>query len=549
MVNRIGSFLSNKLRGSAYDDYISDVLGGNDTLFGYAGDDYIVSRDIFRRTNFLDGGEGNDTLLSYKGVRNTLVGGSGNDSLNSSGSKDSTLQGGEGNDTLKSSNENNTLLSGDEGNDFLYSYRGNNNILRGGLGDDTVRTIDGTNKIYSGFGQDIIESGGKDVLIGEYQNSPAPIILEVNPEVPNSAEGTIRGAIFDNEGNVIQGLVNTSFSNIESFEFFGSQSDDVFITGNGDDILEGGAGNDTLNAQAGNNVVRGQDGDDLILSIERGTLSGGAGDDLIFAQAGNFEINGDEGNDDLFIIESSGTVDGGEGFDNLRVNYQSWPFSVEMNLDSSTGGTIVSRVPQSSQVSQSSNSLLGTLFSGIFGFHRSTNDLSSNLDQDLAIEDRIITFNNIEAIEVFGSLGDDNLIGSNGPDLFNGNEGLDTLTGGAGADTFRFNNPNFALDNITDFDVSEDKFDIVTEGSPVIPRFPDLGSGQFTGFTISTTNTLAPEQLTIGSNATDSNHRIVYDNTSGSLFYDSDGVGSAEQILFAQLSPHLALTPSNFIVR
>ena len=458
----------------------------------------------------MDGGEGNDTLLSYNGVSNTLVGGSGNDLLKSNSSKDSTLKGGIGNDTLKSHNENNTILSGDQGNDFLYSYKGNNNILRGGLGDDTIKTIDGTNKIYSGFGQDLIESGGKDVLIGEYQNSPAPIILEVNPEAPNSGNGTIRGAIFDNEGNIIQGLVNTSFSNVESFEFFGSQSDDVFITGNGNDILEGGAGNDTLNAQAGNNVVRGQDGDDLILSIEKGKLSGGAGNDLIFAQAGNFEVNGDKGNDDIFIIESSGTVDGGEGFDNLRVNFQSRLFGVEMILDSPSSGNIVSTVSH---------------------------------------EDPIVTFENIEAIEVFGSLGNDKLIGSNGPDLFNGNDGLDTITGGAGADTFRFNNPNFALDNITDFDVSEDKFDIVTEGSPVIPRFPDLGFGLFTGFTISTTNTLAPEQLTIGNNATDSDHRIIYNSASGSLFYDSDGVGSAEQILFAQLSPHLALTPSNFIVR
>ena len=42
--------------------------------------------------------------------------------------------------------------------------------------------------------------------------------------------------------------------------------------------------------------------------------------------------------------------------------------------------------------------------------------------------------------------------------------------------------------------------------------------------------------------------RIVYDNTTGALLFDSDGVGGAAAVQFAELSTGLALTNLDFLV-
>ncbi len=52
--------------------------------------------------------------------------------------------------------------------------------------------------------------------------------------------------------------------------------------------------------------------------------------------------------------------------------------------------------------------------------------------------------------------------------------------------------------------------------------------------------------FTIGTVATSSEHRFIYDADSGDLFYDSDGVGANEQIKIAGLGTNLSLNHNNF---
>jgi Ca2+-binding RTX toxin-like protein len=42
--------------------------------------------------------------------------------------------------------------------------------------------------------------------------------------------------------------------------------------------------------------------------------------------------------------------------------------------------------------------------------------------------------------------------------------------------------------------------------------------------------------------------RFIYNSTTGSLFFDVDGIGSSEQVQIAQLSTGLAMTADNIFV-
>ena len=66
--------------------------------------------------------------------------------------------------------------------------------------------------------------------------------------------------------------------------------------------------------------------------------------------------------------------------------------------------------------------------------------------------------------------------------------------------------------------------------------------------TLPTTGALAASAFLIGAAATTSAHRILYDNATGLLAYDSDGNGAAAAIAVATITSGLALTSSQFTV-
>src|SRR6185295_15706940 len=85
----IGNELDNVIESRAWEAHLQG-LGGNDLLFVYANGG---------RTQILDGGDGNDTLIGVQGTTHTtLNGGAGNDSISSAGSSD--MSGGAGTDVF-----------------------------------------------------------------------------------------------------------------------------------------------------------------------------------------------------------------------------------------------------------------------------------------------------------------------------------------------------------------------------------------------------------------------------------------------------------------
>ena len=124
------------------------------------------------------------------------------------------------------------------------------------------------------------------------------------------------------------------------------------------------------------------------------------------------------------------------------------------------------------------------------------------------------------------------VIGNGGANTLNGGGGKDQLTGGAGADKFLFDALLRAanVDDILDFSAADDTI--------------RLDRTVFTN--ILADGTLARAAFVAGTAAVDAADRIVYDQATGNIFYDSDGNGAAAKILFAHVDPGTVLTNADF---
>ena len=145
-----------------------------------------------------------------------------------------------------------------------------------------------------------------------------------------------------------------------------------------------------------------------------------------------------------------------------------------------------------------------------------------------------------EGDDLYGYAGNDTVSGGAGNDSLGGGLGLDQLVGGSGADTFYFDStPSTTnLDTIRDFKPGEGDrlaFDLKV----------------FKALSGAAGNALSTAQLESGAKlaaATKAATRIVYDSTSGSVYYDADGAGGAAAVKVAVIGTKPALSASNVIL-
>ncbi|KAB2872812.1 MAG: calcium-binding protein [Bauldia sp.] len=132
-----------------------------------------------------------------------------------------------------------------------------------------------------------------------------------------------------------------------------------------------------------------------------------------------------------------------------------------------------------------------------------------------------------------GAGGADTLVGGPGNDFLHGGTGNDVLFGGSGADRFVFDtalNAAANVDTIRDFVPGQDLIVLasVVFGLAAGP----LGAGAFA----------------IGA-ATTADHRVIYDDVTGRLYFDADGSGTgANPIQFAVLAGAPTLGAGNFLI-
>ena len=115
--------------------------------------------------------------------------------------------------------------------------------------------------------------------------------------------------------------------------------------------------------------------------------------------------------------------------------------------------------------------------------------------------------------------------------MLSGGLGNDTLIGGLGADVFVFDATGVAnYDAISDFTSGQDRINLY--GTAFLPA---LSIAIYT------------DMFVIGTTALDANDYIIYNQSTGNLFFDADGNGGGTQELIAKLNANTILLQSDFI--
>jgi len=138
---------------------------------------------------------------------------------------------------------------------------------------------------------------------------------------------------------------------------------------------------------------------------------------------------------------------------------------------------------------------------------------------------------------LFGGSGNDTMIARGGNLLMDGGGGFDTLIGAKhGHDVFRFDSKldsSVNLDTIHGFSPVRDSIEL----------------SQVTFWSIDHFGPLSAAEFHVGSQATTTAQRIIYNQHNGDLYFDADGSGHHySPVLFAQLVGHPALTASDFLL-
>jgi Ca2+-binding RTX toxin-like protein len=440
----------------------------------------------------------------------------------------------DGSQLIIGDNNVNTLNGGD-GADYLLGLAGND-VLTGGAGDDF---LDG------GKGADTMNGGsGNDTYIVDNVND-----VEVELDSSNDID-TIQSSVSYTLPDGVENMLLTGKANINATgntldnQLTGNNGKNVLDGGMGADHLIGGLGNDTyIIDNAGDVITEASNaGTDLVkvniadaggsytleANVENATLINSVAFDLI----GNGLANTLTGNAQANVLDGGAGNDkliGGAGDDTYIVDLTSSGLSQDIIIESAGNDTLKLR-------GTSSNTKAVTwILNNVENIDASATG-SSKLHFTGSDANNIIKGNSANNL-IKGYAGDDTLSGEDGNDVLAGGRGNDSLTGGNGADKFVFETPLNAsnIDTVNDFQASEDSIYLDKYIFSKLKQTGELAAGNF----------VAGDNV----QALDADDYILYDTTSGALYYDADGNGSHAPVQFATLlGVGPALSASNIFI-
>ena len=539
--------------GTAGDDTLEGGYG-NDRLSGGAGNDHLYSRDFEESNDTLDGGNGTDDayvdrrwmtaaasldLSSGTGnltgggfttvLRNierlSLNGGSGNDAVTGAAGDD-TLGGGYGNDRLSggagndslAGNDGNDSLSGGEGYDFLEGHDGNDS-LGGGAGNDALSDGAGNDALSGGAGDDSLyssdTSGSNDMLDGG-DGADSVIVSR------DSMSAALLLNLFTGTGNLTGGGFTTVLRNIEQLSLWAGSGNDTITGTAGGDLLYGFVGNDSLNGGKGGDTLIGGLGSDTYVTDGGDTITeaASAGTDTVRSSV-SYTLGTNLEN---LVLTGVAALN---GTGNALANRLTGNGAANM-LNGGTGAdTLAGGLGDDTYVTDGGDTITEAASAG-------TDTVRSSVSYTLGANLENLVLTGAAALTGTGNALANRLTGNGAANMLNGGTGADTLTGGAGHDVFVFNTALSAtnVDRITDFVAVDDTI--------------RLENAVFTGLSV---GALAAGAFTANMNgvATDVLDRVIYETDTGRLYFDADGTGASQRVLFAVLNTGLAMTAADFL--
>lgn len=147
----------------------------------------------------------------------------------------------------------------------------------------------------------------------------------VNTYQDNGGDSDVGGFAGSGQVNYTGGVGNDTLTDNGSSggRLIGGSGDDVLQGGSGNNFeIQGGDGNDTLLSGGGNNQLFGGAGDDTLIGESgSGNLTGGAGNDTIIQRDGTYNIASGDGNDTIIIDGGSqNNIAAGNGDDTVILN-------------------------------------------------------------------------------------------------------------------------------------------------------------------------------------------------------------------------------------
>ncbi|REJ50440.1 MAG: calcium-binding protein [Microcystis flos-aquae DF17] len=231
----------------------TDTFTSIESFYGFKGTEYndvIFGGTESEYYDGLKGGGGNDTISGNAGT-DYIYGENGNDVLN----------GGVGNDNIYGGNGND-LLNGDSGDDYFTGDEGDNDTINGGAGSDRYHADYSYGS--SGLTMTYDTAGSGTITVGTETDTFTSI------ESFNGFKGTdYNDVIFG--GTAVEQLYGRGGNDTIS----GNAGSDYIYGENGNDVLNGGADNDQLYGGNGNDTLQGTDGG----TGEYDYLVGGSGND------------------------------------------------------------------------------------------------------------------------------------------------------------------------------------------------------------------------------------------------------------------------------
>jgi Ca2+-binding RTX toxin-like protein len=570
----------------------ADTLIGNsqaNTLLGGDGNDVIYAEGS---GDHLDGGNGTDWVVffdSTAGVTVDLAAGIGSGGY---AQGDSILNF----ENLEGSNFGDNL-SGTSGANIIYGFDGN----------DVINAREGADTVYAGNGNDrVIDTDF--VNFDYYDGGPGTDTIDYSQVT--FANGVVTINLATGQTSVSGGNTETilNFENVEGSQggetIIGDSNANRLDGNGGNDTIIGGAGNDSLNGGAGADTLDGGTGEDtasyagshagVTVNLSTGTGSGGdaQGDtllniedlqgsslaDVLTGNAGANIINGVGGADvmqglggnDTYYVDNAGDIvneAAGGGIDRVLTTV-SYSLNAGQQIESLsttnsagtgainlTGNAFAQTIVGNAGANVINGAAGADVMQGLGGndtyyvdnagdivkeavgggIDRVLTTVSYTLTAGQEIESLSTTNNTgTSAINLAGNAFAQTIVGNAGANVIDGGAGNDILRGLGGADQFKFDtalNQSTNVDNIVDFTAASDKVDL-----------------SHTIFSSLLVGTLSSSAFFIGAAAQNASEHVLYNTSTGGLFYDPDGNGSAAATEFAKLSVGLALHNTDFIV-